>query len=113
MEIFNFFDPKLQMINTKSVIKNKLKDLLDKLKKSKVQTILVLEYKKVDDHKSLRKIFNSCAKPIFDDSDFDKVLESMYQSIMTKTKNYISKDWIVKLIVGHCAKISRCYYRLK
>ena len=38
----------------KSVIKNKLKDLLSELK---VKTVLVLDYKKLDDHKSMRKIF--------------------------------------------------------
>ena len=34
IENFNFFDPELQVINTKPVIKNKLKEFLSKLKKS-------------------------------------------------------------------------------
>ena len=42
VEILNLFDPELQLINTKPVIKNKLKELLSELKKFKVQTILVL-----------------------------------------------------------------------
>ena len=42
IEILNLFDPELQLINTKPVIKNKLKELLSELKKFKVQTILVL-----------------------------------------------------------------------
>ena len=42
VEILNLFDPELQLINTKPVIKNKLKGLLSELKKSKVHTILVL-----------------------------------------------------------------------
>ena len=41
VKILNFFDPELQLINTKPVIKDKLKELLSKLKKFKVQTILV------------------------------------------------------------------------
>ena len=44
IEILNLFDPELQMINTKPMIKNKFKELLSELKKFKVQTILVLEY---------------------------------------------------------------------
>ena len=36
VEIFNLFDPELQLINTKPMIKNKLKELLSELKKFKV-----------------------------------------------------------------------------
>ena len=43
VDILNVFDPELQMIITKPVIKNKLKELLNALKKFKVQTILVLK----------------------------------------------------------------------
>ena len=46
VEILSLFDPELQPINTKPVIKNKLKELLSELKKFRVQTILVLDYKK-------------------------------------------------------------------
>ena len=46
VEILNLFDPELQLTNTKSMIKNKLKELLSKLKKFKVQKMLVLDYKK-------------------------------------------------------------------
>ena len=40
VEILNLFHPELQLINTKTVIKNNLKELLSDLKKFKVQTIL-------------------------------------------------------------------------
>ena len=40
------------------MIKNKLKILLSELKKSKVQTILVFEYKNGNDHKN----FHSCTQ---------------------------------------------------
>ena len=33
--ILNLFDPELQLINTKLMIKNKLKELLSELKKSR------------------------------------------------------------------------------
>ena len=58
VEILNIFDPELQLVNTKPVIKNKLKELLNELKKFKVQTILVLDYQKINDC----KIFHSSAK---------------------------------------------------
>ena len=43
VEISDIFDPELQLINTKPMIKNKLKELLSQLKKFKVQAILVLD----------------------------------------------------------------------
>ena len=60
VKILNIFDPELQMINTKPLIKSKFKELLSGLKKFKVRTILVLDYKKRND----RKIFHSSAKLI-------------------------------------------------
>ena len=59
VEILNFLDPELQLINTKPMIKNKLKELLSEFEKFKAQ-ILVLEYKKRNDC----KIFHSSNKPI-------------------------------------------------
>ena len=64
IKILNLFDPELQLTNTKSVLKNNLKDLLGELKKFKVQSMLVAEYKKTDYHKPMHKIFHLCAKLI-------------------------------------------------
>ena len=51
------FDPELQLINTKPMIKNKLKELVSELKKFKVQIMLVLDYKKRNDCKiSIQKL---------------------------------------------------------
>ena len=105
IEIFNLFVQELQQINTKPMIKNKLKELLSELKKFKIQAILVLEYKKRND----RKIFLSSAKLIASDSDIDEAFRSMHQSIMTKIKNSASKDWIVSETTGkHSVKIFKC-----
>ena len=52
-EILNIFDRELQLISTKPIIKNKLKELLSKLKKFPVQAILFLDYKKINDRKVL------------------------------------------------------------
>ena len=68
VEILSLFDPELQLIKTKPIIKNKLKEFLSELKKFKVQTMLVLQYKKRND----RKIFHSCTKLIASDSDIDE-----------------------------------------
>ena len=101
----NLFDPELQLIDTKSVIKNKLKGFLSELKKFKVQRVLVLGYKK----RSYRKIFHSCTKLIASDSDIDKKFKSVHQSIMTKIKNYSCEDWIaLDAIIKHSIKIFEC-----
>ena len=80
VEILNIFDPELQLTNVKPMIKNKLKELLSELEKFKVQTILVLKYKKRNDC----KIFYSCTKLIASDSDIDEAFKFMHQSIATK-----------------------------
>ena len=62
------------LVNTKPLIKNKLKELLSDLQKFKVQTILILEYKKRNDY----KIFRSSAKLIAIGSDIDEPFKSMH-----------------------------------
>ena len=58
VEILNLFDQELQLINTKPVIKNKLKQFLNELKKFKVQTILALDYKQERIIKSPIQVLN-------------------------------------------------------
>ena len=58
IEMLNFCDPELQLNNTKPVVKKKLKEFLNELKKFKFHTILVLDYKEINDC----KILYSCAK---------------------------------------------------
>ena len=91
VKILNLFDPELQLINTKPVIKNKLKGLSSELKKFKVQTVLVLDYKKKNDH----QVFHSCSKRIASDLDTEEAFKSMHQSIITTIKSYACEDWIV------------------
>ena len=73
VEIFYLYDPKLQLTNTKPIIKNKLNELLSELKKLKVQKILVLEYKKRNDC----KMFRSSVKLFLSDSDINEAFKSM------------------------------------
>ena len=42
IDILNFFNPELQLINIKPMVKDKLKELLSELKKFKIYTVLVL-----------------------------------------------------------------------
>ena len=74
-------------INTKPVIKNKFKELPSELTNSRVQEILVLEYKKRND----RKIFHSSTKLIAGTSGTDKAFVSMRQSIMIEKKVMLVK----------------------
>ena len=75
--------------------------MLSELKKFKVQSILVLEYKKRNDH----KIFHSSHKLIASDSDIVEEFKSKHQSIIIKMKNFSSEDWIVEAIINHSIKI--------
>ena len=94
------------MINTKTVIKNKLKAFLIDLKKFKVQTVLFLYY----DKRNNCQTFRSSTKLIVSDSDIDKAFVSMDRSIMIK--KYVSKDWIaLDAIINHSIKIFECYYK--
>ena len=105
VEILNIIDPELQLINIKPMIKKKIKELLRALKKFRVQTILILEYKKRND----RKIFHSGVKLITSDSDIDEAFISMHQSIMTEIKNYASKNGIVlDVVIKHSIKMFEC-----
>ena len=104
IEILNLFDSELQLISAKTIIKNKLKELLSELKSS-VQTILFLEYQK----RNNRRIFHSNAKLTASDSDIDEAFKSKHQSIMSTMKNYAGEDWIVvDMIIKHSIKIFEC-----
>ena len=106
--MLNILDPELQLINTKPMIKNKLKELLSELKKFKVETVLVVDYEKKNDC----KIFYSCTEPISSNSDIDEPFESIHQSIMAKIKTYAYEDWIVlDVIIKHSIKIFECQYK--
>ena len=75
------------------------------MNKFKVQTILVLNYKKRND----RKIFYVCIKLSANDSDIDEVFKFMHQSIMAKIKGYATEHWVVfDVIIKHSIKIFEC-----
>ena len=77
-KILDLFDPGLQLINTKPIIKDNLKELVSDLKKFKVQSILVLQYKKGNNC----KIFHSSVKLITSVPENVEAFKSMPQSTM-------------------------------
>ena len=88
--ILNLFDPELQVINSKPVIKNKLDELLSELTNFTSQTISVLHYKKRNDH----KVFNSSATLTASDSESDK---TFVKAFIHALKHYDKNQNIQKL----------------
>ena len=105
MLVLILINPESELINTKSVVKNKLKYLLDELKMFKTQTTLVLWYKEIFDHETIYRICHSNTKLITHDLDANKAFESVHQSVMTKMETFVSKDWIFKAIIENCINV--------
>ena len=75
------------------------------MKKFKVQTVLVLDYKKG----SNRKIFHSSVKLIPSDTDNDKAFKSMHQRDNTTIKNCACKDRVIlEVIMKYSINIFEC-----
>ena len=101
--ILTLFDPELQFIKTKAEIKDKLKVLLNELRKFKVGTVLVLDYKKRNDS----QIFHSCTKLIASELGHDKAFKSIYQIIISKIK-HACENWIIlDSVIKHSVIIGR------
>ena len=61
----------------------------------------------------MRKNFHSSEKLIVSDSDIDIAFSSMDESVITKIKNFVNEDWIVKTIAECGIKIFQSHYRQK
>ena len=83
----NIFDPELKLVNAKPKIKNKLKELLNDLKKFRVKRILVLVYRK----RNHCKIFHSSAKRIDSDSNIDEASNPCIKALLRKGRNIFVK----------------------
>ena len=63
-----------------------------------MQIILVLENRKSDDHKSMRKVFHLITKLFVNHSDIGKAYGSTLESVITKIKNSVKKiEWLKQL----------------
>ena len=79
----------MQVKDTGSVIKNKLKKLLSELRGSKFVTTLVLMFKRIESKKKTWTfLFKLKSKIIINESDIDDVLESIYSKITSKQKAF-------------------------
>ena len=95
VEIWNSFNPELQLKNTESAIKNKLiKYLLFRLRGLKLVTTLVLEFKKIesDDATKYSTFYLSTkAETIINDTNIGDVSESIYSALISNILKSLGK----------------------
>ena len=98
-EILNSYNPELQLKDTESAIKNKLKQLMTELRGFKFVTTLVLVFKKVEsEDKTKYGTFysNSKAEIIVNESDINDMFKSIYTTFISNIQKSLGKDsgWI-------------------
>ena len=93
VEILNSFNPELQLKDTESAVKNKLKKLLTILSWFKfVTTWLVLMFKKIesDDKRKFDKFFSHLkAETIINESGIDNAFESIYATNISNIQFFL------------------------
>ena len=105
VEILNSFNPELQLKDTESAIKNKLKKLLTKLRGFKFMTALVSVLKKIEsEDKTKYETFcsHSKAETIIKESDIDDdVFKSIYTTVISNIQKMLGKpsSWIIDSII--------------
>ena len=101
MEILNSFNPALQLKDTECANKNKLIDLLSKLKGFQFVTTLILEFKMIQsDDKTLDSTFywNSKAEKIINEKDIDDMFKSIYSTIISNMQKSLGQAQVGLLI---------------
>ena len=98
-EILNSYNPELQLKDTESAIKNKLKQLMTELRGFKFVTTLVLVFKKVEsEDKTKYGTFysNSKAEIIINESDINDMFKSIYTTFISNIQKSLGKysGWI-------------------
>ena len=113
VEIFNSFNPELQLKDIQSGIKSKLIELLTQLKGFKFVTTLVLVFKKIE-KEDKTKYYNfyssSKAEMIINESNIDDVLKSFtITTIIKNIQRSLGKgsSWIVDSVIDHTSNISK------
>ena len=103
VEILNYFNPELQLKDTESAIKNKLKKLLTELK------VLVLVLKKIEsDDKTKYNTFYSHTRSRNNYQWKWHVFESVYTAIKSNIRKSLGKGsgWITDSVIEHNINIS-------
>ena len=96
VDILNSFNPELQLRDTESAVKNKLKKLLSELKGFEFEKRLVLVFKKIksEDKTKYGDFYSSSkAEIIINESDIDDVFQSIYTTIITNIQKSLGKDF--------------------
>ena len=112
VEILNSFNPELQLKDTESAIKNKLKELLTELRGFKFVTTLVLVFRKIESgDKTKYDTFysHSKAETIINESQIDNnIFKSIYTTVISNIQKFFGKDsgWIVDSLIEHYMNIS-------
>ena len=107
----NSFNPELQLQNTESAIKNKLKDLLYEVRGFKF-VALVSEFRKVesdDVRKYITFYSNSKAEAIMNQSDIHIVFELIYGTIISNIQKVLGNGFalIIDSFVNYAINISK------
>ena len=106
VEMFNSFNPELQLKYTESAIKSKLIELVIQLKGFKFVTALVLVFKKIESEDKTKYdnfYSGSNAEIIINESDIDDVFNSIYTTVITNIQKSLGKglDWIIDSVTDH------------
>ena len=104
VEVLNSFNPELQLKETVSVIKNKLINLLPKVRGFKFVTFLELKKIENDDQtKYTTFYFNSKVEVIINESDIDDIFELIYITTISNIQKYLGKgsSWITDSALDH------------
>ena len=112
IEIFNSFNPELQLKDTESAIKSKLIDLSSELRGFKFVTTLVLVFKKIEsEDKTKYDTFysNSKAGVFTNESNIDDIFQSIYTTIISNIQKSLGKgsDRIIDSVIDHTVSISK------
>ena len=92
VEIFNSFNPELQLKNTDSAIKSKLVELSTQLKGFRFMTTLVFNKTESEDKTKSDNFYSSWkAEIIINESNIDDVFQSIYTTIVTNIQKSLGK----------------------
>ena len=104
VEILNSCNPELQLEDTESAIKCKLKKLLTQLKGFEFVTTLLFEKIESEDKTNYDNFYSSSkAEIIVNESDIDDVFESIYSTIISNIEKSLGKGsgWIIDSVIDH------------
>ena len=112
VEILNSFNPELQLKDTESAMKNKLKKLLSKFRGFKLVKTLILVFIKIEskDNTKYDNFYStSKAEIIINESDIDDVFESIYSTIILNIQKPLGNcsSWIIDSVIYQTVSISK------